>query len=403
MTTFRVTSTSIREAWLQATQNLQSQLGRTQLQVSTGKKFASPAEDPVAATRSLQLDGSLQTNQQFTGNADLAKNRLSLEESALAEVSDVLQRLRQLAVQANNATQTTETRAAIANEVRQQLDALVQLGNTQDGSGEYLFGGYRSHTQPFSTLSNSIVYNGDQGVRQLQIGPDRRIADGDTGDSVFVRIPNGNGTFLATAAGGNTGTGIVGATSVVNPTLYDGRTYTVTFTSPTAYEVYDDTTPTPVLVTSGTFTSGQSIGFAGVQFGLSGSPAAGDQFTVARSQNQSMFETVQNFIAALTTPSSGPVSQAQVNNQINRSLTEIDQALGQIQQVRSGVGSRLSAIDVQQDVNADVDLNLQSLLSELRDLDYAEALTRLQQQLTSLQAAQSSYAQMQGLSLFNYL
>jgi len=288
--------------------------------------------------------------------------------------------------------------------VRQQLDALIQLGNTQDGSGNYLFGGMQSRTQPFSRqASGSVVYNGDQGVRSLQIGPDRRVVDGDNGNTVFARIPNGNGTFLATAGAGNTGTGIIGASSVTNPALYNRGTYTVTFTAPNTYEVYDNATPTPNLITSGSYTPGQSIAFAGVQFDLAGAPATGDTFTVAPSQNQSVFQTVQNFITALTTSSSAPASLAQVNNQIGRAMTELDQALGNIEQVRSDVGSRLNAIDVQMDVNSDVDLNLQSLLSDLRDLDYADALTRLQQQLTSLQAAQASYAQMQGLSLFNYL
>ncbi len=399
MTAFRVTATSTRQAWLQAVQTLQANLSRTQLQVSTGQRFSRPAEDPVAATRSLQLDGALQQTSQYARNAELARSRLSLEESTIGQIGGVLQRLRELAVLAANATQTNETRAAIGTEVEQQLDALVELANAQDGTGDYLFGGYKTRTQPFSVQAGVVTYNGDQGVRMLQIGQDRRIADGDSGAAVFLSIRSGNGTFVADAAVANTGGGVIGASSVTNPALYDGDTYTVTFTSTTDYEVHDGG---GTLVTAGTFAPGQAIAFAGTQFDLAGQPAAGDQFTVSPSRNSDLFGIVQAFADALNTPVSDTASKARLGNTINRSIVDIDQGLGKMLEVRSAAGSRLSAIDAQASVNADVELNIKTLLSELRDLDYADALTRLQQQLTALEAAQASFARTQGLSLFNY-
>jgi flagellar hook-associated protein 3 FlgL len=371
------------------------------VQISTGKRFSTPAEDPVAATRALGLTNAVDSNAQYTRNAGLAKNRLSLEESALEQVGNVLQRLRELAVQANNDSQSADTRAAIASEVRQQLDALVQLGNSQDGNSQYLFSGFSTRTQPFSRSATGVVYNGDQGVRQIQIGPDRRVADSDSGADVFMRIRNGNGSFAATAAAANTGTGIVGSSSVTNPTLYTGATtYTVTFTSTTAYEVRDAAN---VLITTGTYAPGQAIAFAGVQFGLTGDPAVGDQFVVAPSTNQDLFATAQNFLNALGTSTATPASQAQLHNGLARTIENLDRALDRVIDVRASVGGRLNAIDTQLAVNGDVDVELQSLLSEIRDLDYADAITRLQQQLTSLEAAQKSFAITQDLSLFNFI
>lgn len=396
---FRVTTTSMRESWLQATQQLQANLSRTQQQISTGQKFTRPAEDPVGATRALQIDGSLQQTQQFSRNADIAKNRLGLEESALGQVGNVLQRLRELAVQANNATQTNETRAAIADEARQQLDALVQLANTQDGAGEYLFGGYQTRTRPFAIEDTGVEFNGDQGERLLQIGPDRRIADSNSGYDVFMNIRNGNGTFVTTPAAANTGSGVVGASSVTDPTLYDGGTYTVRFTSATTYQILDSAN---VAIGGGNFTPGQNIEFAGVEFTIEGAPAQNDEFVVAPSGAQDLFRTVQNFIDTLSAGSHDEASEAQLHSALGRSFQELDQAIGNTLQVRSSVGSRLATVDAQENINADVELNLKSLLSDLRDLDYADALTKLQQQLTSMQAAQASFARTQGLSLFNY-
>src|SRR5688572_19186214 len=102
----RVTSTSMREAWLQAMRQTQSSLARTQQQVSTGERFSRPAEDPVAATRVLELNRSLDSNAQLIRNGQLARNRLNLEESVLVQVGDSMDRLRELALQANNDSQT---------------------------------------------------------------------------------------------------------------------------------------------------------------------------------------------------------------------------------------------------------------------------------------------------------
>jgi len=396
----RVTNTSIQEAWLQALATTQARLARTQNQVSTGLRFSRPAEDPVGAVQVLDLNRALSQSSQFSRNADIAGNRLALEETTLARVGDVLQRVRELAVEANNATQTNETRAGIANEVQQALDGLVQLANAQDGNGQYLFAGFSSETQPFTRAGGSIVYNGDQGQRQLQIGATSLVTDSDNGAAVFQNIRNGNGTFSVSAAPTNTGTGLLGQRSVVDLSQYDGGSYTISFPTAATFEVRDSAN---VLVSSGAYTPGQAIAFRGIQVEIGNQPAAGDSFQVVPSASQDLFATVQNFLDALRTTTSSPASQVDVNNRIGNFLTDVDQALNHMLDVRAQVGSRLAAIDSQKDINADVDLHNKSLLSQLQDLDYADALSRLSLDLTSLEASQKAFAQTAGLSLFNYL
>jgi flagellar hook-associated protein 3 FlgL len=121
------------------------------------------------------------------------------------------------------------------------------------------------------------------------------------------------------------------------------------------------------------------------------------------SANQDLFTTLGNFIGALTTTTSTPASQIDVNNRIGGFLVDIDQGINRMLDVRAQVGSRLSAIDSQKDVNADLDLQNKSLLSQVQDLDYADALSRLSLDLTSLESSEKAFAQTAGLSLFNYL
>jgi len=172
----------------------QSSLAKTQLQLSTGKRILAPSDDPSAATRVLKLEQAIATSTQYQRNADHADARLALEESIMINAGDILQRVRELAVQAGNDTLSAADRAAIALEVQESLEGMIQLANTQDSNDEYLFAGYQVGTEPFShDGAGNFTYNGDQGVRSLQIGPNRKVSIGDSGDAVFMRVDDGAG------------------------------------------------------------------------------------------------------------------------------------------------------------------------------------------------------------------
>lgn len=395
----RVSTRGSYEQALRMMQQLQSALDRTQRQISTGKRLLSPAEDPIAAARGLSIRESLARLDQFERNATIAANRLGDEENALTSVNNTLQRVRELALQANNATQSTETRRLIAIEMREHLDQLVQLGNQQDGSGRYLFSGNRDTSTPVARSGDTFLYNGDQGQRFVQIGEGRRIPDGDSGDDVFFRIRNGNGDFQVTP-GANDGSAVVGTSSVVDPAAWDLDTYTVRFPDPASYEVIDSG---GAVIASAAFESGDSIAFQGIEFTLTGEPAAGDEFELAPSRFQSVFDTVRQLADAVDSPVTDNASRAALSNAVNTGLQQIDQALGNVLDVRTRVGSRLAAIESQGESNGAFALALQSTLGELEDLDYAEALSRLSMEMTALEAAQQSFVETRGLTLFNFL
>jgi flagellar hook-associated protein 3 FlgL len=398
----RISSQSIRDVFVDQLGRQQADLSRVQLQISTGLRFSRPAEDPIAASQSLDLQRAIDQNAQFQTNAGLAENRLKLSESTLAAIGDNLQRLRELAIQASNATETAETRRMISTEVRQRLDALLQLANIQDGNGQYLYAGYSTGVRPFVATATGYQYNGDQGQRLVQIGPGRQIADSDSGASIFQLVRNGNGTFVAAPAAANSGSGVIGARGVADFSQWDAGTYSIVFTSATTYDVLDAAS-VPVPGAAGTYTSGQNISFRGVQLAIEGAPAAGDRFTVGPSVNEDMFSMVQGFVGALALSTTTPRDLAAFKNAMNSAVEHLDQSLGNVLQARAEIGGRLQALETQQNTNTDLGLQLKTTLSQTRDLDYSEAVTRMNQQLTALQAAQASYVKVMGLSLFNYL
>ncbi len=156
-------------------------------------------------------------------------------------------------------------------------------------------------------------------------------------------------------------------------------------------------------MTTGAYTSGQAIAFAGLEVTLSGQPAAGDNFDVAPSSNQSLFATVQNLVSALGQGNATPATQAQLNNSITYAVNGIDQALDHVETVQASVGARLNSITAQQSVATAQQTQLQQSITSVQGLDYASAITTLDSQNTTLSAAMQAFTQTQGLSLFKYL
>lgn len=396
----RITQSLDQSQFLTSLNTLQSNLSQTQNQISSNLSFTTASQNPTAAGSVDNYNQALAQSQQYDVNAKSAQTNLGTEDNALSQVQTQLQSLRTLALQANSGTQSATDLTAISTQITQLQNSLLALGNTQNGNGEYIFGGYAAQTQPFTASATGATYNGDQGQREVQIAAGQTVSDGDNGNTVFNQIKNGNGTFAVTAGAGNTGTGIVGATTVSDPAAYDGRAYSINFTGANTYQVRDANN---ALVTSGTYTDGQAIAFKGVQVTLNGTPATGDSFAVAPSTNQSIFTTVQNLVTALNSGGNSPTGHAKLSNAVGTAINNIDQALNQVSDVRSSVGGRLNAITTQLSVSGSQQVQLQSSISSLQSLDYATAITTLDQENTTLSASLQAYTMTQGLTLFKYI
>ncbi|GAB3375201.1 flagellar hook-associated protein FlgL [Spongiibacter taiwanensis] len=396
----RISTGQIYAKGLGAMLEQQARLAKTQEQVATGKKLLSPADDPVGSVRAQELTRALERTGQYQRNANVLDNRLRLEEGVLGNSVEVLQRIRDLAVQGANATQDNESRKAIANEVWQQLNSLVGYANTRDSSGNFIFAGFKEGSQPFSYANGSVTYNGDDGVRQLEIGPAAAIADGDPGSAIFMNIPSGNGRFQVLPSAANQGDLIAEGGSVSDPSQFTGAGLRIEFTAPDQYQVVDSGGG---VVAAGNYQRGDSITVAGMTVNLTGRPAAGDSIELAPARVKDVFATVAEFATALDTSRSSAADRATLTNQINAVISNLDQAISHLVDKQAGVGARMQSLESQMDINAGAEIRLQESLADITELDYAEGISRMNQQLLGLQAAQQAFAKVQGLSLFNYL
>jgi flagellar hook-associated protein 3 FlgL len=312
----RISTNWSQQLELNAMLTQQSKLSQTQMQLSAGKKILTAADNPAAAARIIDLNQSIDQTTQYQSNINAAQQRLELEDSVLTNAGNVMYRIKELSVQGLNASNSQNDRITIAKELEDLNGELLNLANTKNANGEYIFSGFKTDTPAFSkdTTTNSTggsayIYSGDTHSRIIQIGIDRQVTDGDPGINVF---------------GAPTG-------------------------SPPA------TVPEPGSITN-------------------------------------IFEAIDKFATDL-----------RANEPDTNSLNDFDASLEKMLTAQSSVGVRLKALESQQGLNEDYALNMKTVLSGTEDLDYTEAITRLNSQTLSLQAAQQAYTQVKKLSLFNYL
>lgn len=395
--TLRISTAGLYAQGMQGLLRQQQQVARTQQELVSNRKLLHAADDPAAMAQSQRLYHALSALEQNGKNADGLEHRLRSQETALADVGSQLDRARELAVQANNGSLSQADRESIADELRSIRLEVLSIANRDDGTGRRLFAGTRDGVVPFAESGGSVAYVGDDGRNLVEIGPDLLLADTDAGSDVFMRVRTGDGTVRGSVAAGNTGTGVLQTVSVVDHAAWNGRALHLEFTAADAWRVLD---ADGAVVSSGSYAPGDSIEAAGVQFALGGAPAAGDAFSVGRASARDIFATLQGLADALDAPVATPGDRARQSNAIGLAIGDLATAQDHMLSLRAGTGTRLAAIDGAADSRASGEVSLSEALSQLRDVDYAEAASRLALQLTALDAAQKTMLRVQTMSLF---
>ncbi|HEB99121.1 MAG TPA: flagellar hook-associated protein 3 [Thiotrichales bacterium] len=191
----RISTSQIVDSSINSMLDQQARVYDTQVKLSTGRRFTSPSEDPAAAARVLGLSERISMTEQYQENIRAARNRLELEDTVLGNIGNALQRARELTVQGLNDSLGASDRQAIAAEIRQILSEVQEQANSKDANDEYLFAGNRIQTKPFTDDgAGTFSYQGDQGQRLVQVGPSTRVAVGDPGLDVFMKVSDAAGT-----------------------------------------------------------------------------------------------------------------------------------------------------------------------------------------------------------------
>jgi len=289
--------------------NVQSSLAKTQEQLSTGKQITKPSDVPEKAAVVTRIESELARQTSYQNSMKTVSIRLSAEETALSSSSDVMYRMKELAMQAANDTLSPADRQTVSLEMSQLRDQMLSLANSQDSNGNYLFAGSRVTHMPFtSDAKGRVVYQGDESRMLVAVGDNRRMNLNMVGSDAFTNVVRDDGK------GGRVG-----------------------------------------------------VGF---------------------------FQSMQDLVDAVK--NSDKVG-------IQRGLGELDTLQQGLSNATAQVGTDLNVIDSQNNVLDETVLRLKSTLSDVQDLDYTEAITKLNKDQLALESAQSSFAKISKLSLFNFI
>ena len=401
----RISTLQIFDNATQGFQEQQINIARLQAQLASGKRNTRPSDNPSEFSRVLQLRQNIEQTTQYIRNSDAAEARLNQEESTLTGIHNILQRTRELSLQAASTIISQEARDAIAIEVRERLSELLSLGNTIDAYGDYLFAGSKGNTLPFVSSDvegyQVVDFVGDQVSRRVQISLSDQIETSDSGSDVLIKIPSDYAVH-GIAELGNTGTTKIAPVFRSESDVVSGDNYRIEFTAADRYDIINTSNNTTVR-TDVPYVNGQSIEFDGLRTTIEGTPDAGDAFEIRDGQYQDLFTTFNKLILNLERGTDNAFDRNNFSDSINESLEDIDQALDHINNFRAKVGGRANIIEASRNQNDTYLIDTQQAIGLLEDLDYARAASELQQSLLSLQAAQQAFSRTQSNNLFSFL
>jgi flagellar hook-associated protein 3 FlgL len=407
---------STAQFYLQSSQLMSSKSSDVNEQMaylSSGKRVLTAKDDAVSFGTLSGYKNDLANIEKYKRNIDRAESHNNLQEVVFADAEMILDKIKQDMLLANNGRMSTEDLQTLADQVRNSFDQLLDIGNTKNENGDYIFSGFQTELQPFSQQTDgSVSYSGDTGVNEIQVAKNIKIPTNQTGDAAFLNVANAIGDFSVSypMAPANTSGIAVESATVTDRNVYNTSEGPFTFaTDPLTNNltVTDSDAPPvvvfPVLPALPTpYVAGQTISFQGVDVTLSGNPLPGESFVINEQEEISLFDTVNSAIAWME---QGRMSVDEEQHQVdyNTVLTQINSAMSHISSRRVDSGIRLQVLDNQKNRHLDAELSTSSNKGKIEDLDFAKAISEFEQAKIALQASQQAFSKVQGLTLFNYI
>lgn len=171
--------------------NITDDLTKANQVIATGKRIIELSDDPVGLSQVLNIKSTLANIKQMGRNINLGKSWLSASESALSNVQNLISDAKESCVQMASANTAAEQRTAEAETIKNLLEEMVSLANSEVG-GLYIFAGLQTDTIPFTLSGSSVTYNGDDNNFAIRIDRNATMNIGLDGEDVFR--PSGTGT-----------------------------------------------------------------------------------------------------------------------------------------------------------------------------------------------------------------
>jgi len=395
----------------------QTNLANLQEELTSGLKITSPSDDPIGAAQAERAMTRISRIASDQRALQAHQDTITQAEGTLGNVTTALQSFRDLVVSAGSSTLTTSDRQTIVQQLSSLRDQIFALSNTTDSNGQPLFGGLGSSTTPFSgpqTTGAGYTFNGLPGT---PTSTQTLIPGALDGNAAFMNDPSRDGVYNVNVS--NTTSGSIpsprslqtGGVTVTNASQVTGSAYTIAVTgvadvSGTTTVTYNVTEnpnvggPYNGLTASYPDTQTGSIAVTampGLSLTITGTPAVNDQITVT--PGSSLFGTLDSAINDI-----GNAANANAASQaVSQALGNVDIGLAKVTAERGRAGDLLNQADTITADNSQANIQQQTDQSNAQNLDMVKGLSDFSAAQTGYSAALQSYAQVQKLSLFNYL
>ena len=384
-------------------QKAQSEAAKSNEQLSTGKALVRPSDDTLKLRSVANIDRAISAVENHNSNVDSLLNRFSLEESIVLSATDVTARLKELAIQASNATYSYDDRRIMATEATSLRHHLFALANSKDTNGGAMFGGSRTGSDPFIELVNGRVsYVGDDQVLKVEVGEDRLLSKNRPGLQVFA------GVIRTDYAGDEENVGFFDVIDDFVDSLNNPRKTEITISADDISDNNGSLIINGVEISQAADRPGvdeivRLINLESDRTNVIASLEANGELKVENKNGFEGDEIVFGDEPGLFLNISGSVGPSEESKLWERSISEIGSLHDSLSVAIGRLGSELNSAEYQKDLNLNAEVRLKQLKSSEVDVDFAEVVSRFNAELARLEASQAAFAKLSRLSLFEYL
>ena len=404
----RISSNLFFQTGLNSINAQQSDLMHLYKQVGSGKRMVTPSDDPLAAAQAINVSQTLAMSERYADNREVATRDLGIQDNVLRSVTLQLQEVKTRLVEAGNGSWSDADRATMAEVLERARDSLLNLANSTDGNGQYLFSGALGDRPAFGADGS---YQGNAHTRSIQVDQTREMVSADIGKLIFSRaVPGTTGHIVVPGLGNSTAVGGASVTVIDTEGSAVGKQVEIEITGPQSYDVRIGSTTIQGLA----YDPDQGVLLGddfGVEFRLPGQAEQGDRYTLVSlesseaSEGLNLFTTLNDLVQALRAPvhqaDDSALASVQFRNMLDSAMQRVDVIYDNVLSVRSSTGARMSELGMLDESGAARILDYKYQLSQLEDLDYFSAITQLSLRSTALEAASAAFQKIQNISLFN--
>ncbi len=400
----RITTNMMYDRSVNSLMNATERLSKASEQLDTGDRFTTAGEDPTAMAQKLNLTTEIARYQQYSSNGTSLKNSLTLEETTLDSVYTAMNSAYSKVQQAINGANDATDLATLATELEELQKQMVDLMNTKDASGQYLFSGNQTQTQPFVLDgSGKYQYAGDAGQRSVQVSPTVKIAANDSGLALFQSVAT-----QRTATAGSTDIKVGISSQGQFDSFYSGKydpataannVYTVTTIAgtPDQYEIRDASS---TVLQTGNYTQGEDITFNGLALNLNVAAGGSADFSLDAPSNDNILNSLTDMISALKDPA---VSTDQLKALAASTQSHLSNAQESVNTTLGRIGGRLNNLDSVLASNETLASLSKTTKADVSEIDLYEAATNVTKENNALSMAQQAYSMISKTTLFDYI